>query len=348
MDEEGGDQLVGHVAHDGVDAQSGQATRFVQVVDGPGVDGEIAFPRPGHVGFVHIRVVRMQRLRGDDARGPGLAQEERQIGSVEQTQRNTLVQPTHFDQADRVEAGDDDLVIEIALRDHGQQRFHLIAAGADVLALDLDVDSAAIADHIQHLGQRRDAHAGEGRVVMAAGIQGGQFRRGETGDRAMSIGGGVHIKIVDHDQIAVFGTVYIQFDAVDAHRQCGLKGGQRVFRGDDSWPPDGQKCVVGDSYFQDSFDSLIISVLIKTGRNMHHRQQRLGFGQLDQAIAVDQCHRFVRRPFARIAADGAAGDQVGTDRAGMDHGAVQLAHDGGADGLGIALALDHGLAPQRV
>ncbi len=115
---------------------------------------------------------------------------------------------------------------------------------------------------VQHLGQRRDAHAGEGRVVMTACIQGGQLRCGETGDGALSIGGGVHVKIVDDDQFTIFGAVNIQFDAVHAHIQRRLKRRQRILRGNGFGPSMGKNTGMSNHAFPASVRSRSLRHLV--------------------------------------------------------------------------------------
>ena len=100
----------------------------------------------------------------------------------------------------------------------------------DKARLQLNVDKhAGRAHQLEHLAQRGDARVGKaGHAVV--GAQRLQLGQRAVFDRARAVGGAVQRFVVDDHQLAVFGQVHVQLDAVRALAGGQLKGGQRVFR----------------------------------------------------------------------------------------------------------------------
>ncbi len=102
--------------------------------------------------------------------------------------------------------------------------------GVGIQALDLHVDLAAVAHQVEDRVERRHAHAGKGRAEVAARVQARDFGGGHGADQTVPVGCRGHVEVMEDHQLAVPGHVDIQLDAVHAHGEGFLKGGQGVFR----------------------------------------------------------------------------------------------------------------------
>ena len=78
------------------------------------------------------------------------------------------------------------------------------------------------------VGTRVPAKAG---CKVAAGIEAGNLGIGHLRHLAVAVGGLVHGKVMDHDQVAVDRAMHVEFDTVGAHGEGSGKGRQGVLGG---------------------------------------------------------------------------------------------------------------------
>ena len=129
-----------------------------------------------------------------------------------------------------VEAGDDDLVLQVELPDHIQHLF-LNAKILEDAGLHLDVGGdGQIPDELAVLPERGDAVHTVLSGVDVGRIQLAQLLQRHLLDAALAIGGAVHQLVVDDDGHAVLRQLHVQLNAVRAsfhrlaERQHGVFG----------------------------------------------------------------------------------------------------------------------------
>ena len=113
------------------------------------------------------------------------------------------------------------------LADHAKhiRKLH-IAAGFDVD----QQPRPARRDQAQHVGEARDALAGEGGRGLAAGVERLDLTERHSAHRAAAVGRAIDRRIVHHDRLAVGRRAQVELDGIDAHVDRAAKGGDGILR----------------------------------------------------------------------------------------------------------------------
>src|SRR5690625_298962 len=130
------------VGDDAVDSEPHEAGDLLGIVHRPGVDREAVAARPVDEGRIHLTVVGVEAVRMQPACQPAAAKYRARVMSGEQAGAHPGCRQAHARQYERVERGDDDLILQ-AVRTDGVGDLPLDAATSHALELDLDVEDAA-------------------------------------------------------------------------------------------------------------------------------------------------------------------------------------------------------------
>ena len=119
--------------------------------------------------------------------------------------------------------------MQAAPLDHMRERAGF-AASVPIHVLDLYIDDAAVSHQIEDLLQGWNRCTRKRGVEADAGVDSGELGQCVGAKGAGAGGCTFEAEVMQHDQFAVGGRLYIEFDAVDPHFEGFLEGRKRVLR----------------------------------------------------------------------------------------------------------------------